>query len=622
METITFESEADKEIWECCNLDSPKSFFLFAGAGSGKTRSLIHVLDLVRKNHGTYLRLRKKRVGVITYTNAACEEIKHRLGHDSVFAVSTIHSFAWDLVSHFQKDIKNWVLTSTEKDIAEIQEEMAKGRAGTKAAVDRVNRMERKKQRLHNIDRIKHFVYSPTGDNVTKDSLNHSEVIQLTSYFLNKPLMQQLVVQRFPILFIDESQDTNKELIEALFRLQALHSNKFILGLFGDTMQRIYNDGKPHIERAIPPNWAKPLKKVNHRSPKRIIELINKIRSAVDDKLQEPKQEQLEGHVRIFITSEIENKPLIEESITKQMQDTTKDDLWVSGDSNVKVLILEHHMAARRMGFINLFSSLYECEPMRTGLLDGTLPGLRFFTKIILPLVQASENKDKFAIAHIVKQYSEFFAEKPGKNHEKGITLKKINEGVNSLLSLWKEGKVPTLLEIINNVGATGLFPLPDVLAIIYARTNSPEIQSPDMDEEENIDSDKKSTMIQAWDKALNCSFSEAHKFNEYTADNPRFGTHQGVKGLEFDRVMVIIDDREARGFSFSYNKLFTESTSKTSPNEADETSLDRTRRLFYVACSRARKSLAIVAYSNDPTSLRQSLLQKEWFKPNEIILL
>lgn len=27
------------------------------------------------------------------------------------------------------------------------------------------------------------------------------------------------------------------------------------------------------------------------------------------------------------------------------------------------------------------------------------------------------------------------------------------------------------------------------------------------------------------------------------------FGTHQGVKGLQFDRVLAILDDDEARGF-------------------------------------------------------------------------
>jgi len=51
--------------------------------------------------------------------------------------------------------------------------------------------------------------------------------------------MQKLLVTNFPILLIDESQDTAKNLIEALFVAQIKFKNQFCLGLFGDTMQRI-----------------------------------------------------------------------------------------------------------------------------------------------------------------------------------------------------------------------------------------------------------------------------------------------------------------------------------------------------------------------------------------------
>lgn len=55
---------------------------------------------------------------------------------------------------------------------------------------------------------------------------------------------------------------------------------------------------------------------------------------------------------------------------------------------------------------------------------------------------------------------------------------------------------------------------------------------------------------------------------------------------------MVILDDEEALGFLFSYKKLFgaKEPTTTDKQNEWKETSIDRTRRLFYVTCSRAEK--------------------------------
>ena len=66
------------------------------------------------------------------------------------------------------------------------------------------------------------------------------------------------------------------------------------------------------------------------------------------------------------------------------------------------------------------------------------------------------------------------------------------------------------------------------------------------------------------------------------------------VKGLEFPRVMVIIDDSEAKGFMFSYEKLFgvknKTQTDKKNEIEGKDTSIFRTKRLFYVACSRAEE--------------------------------
>lgn len=65
-------------------------------------------------------------------------------------------------------------------------------------------------------------------------------------------------------------------------------------------------------------------------------------------------------------------------------------------------------MAARRMGFLNLFESLYSVEEYRTGLLGGSLAPTRFFTHSILPLVmaQTQQKGDKFATAKLVRENS------------------------------------------------------------------------------------------------------------------------------------------------------------------------------------------------------------------------
>jgi DNA helicase II / ATP-dependent DNA helicase PcrA len=138
----------DDQIFSCLDLEHPKSFFLFAGAGSGKTRSLVEVLKRFRKESIQHLRLSGQKVAIITYTNAASDEIKKRLEFDSNFTVSTIHSFAWKLIRPFQRDIKEWVRDDTNREIDKLEEKQRKGRAGTKAESDRAAKITFRKNRL------------------------------------------------------------------------------------------------------------------------------------------------------------------------------------------------------------------------------------------------------------------------------------------------------------------------------------------------------------------------------------------------------------------------------------------------------------------------------------------
>jgi DNA helicase-2/ATP-dependent DNA helicase PcrA len=618
------DNQVDDEIFDCLNLDLPKSFFLFAGAGSGKTRSLVNVLVKISKTYGYRLRINRQQVAIITYTNAACDEIKHRLDYDSLFLVSTIHSFVWELIRNYQADIRNWLRIDLSKTIAEIERQQLTGRAG-QASIDRANKIISKRKRLANLDQIRKFTYSPNGDNRTRDSLNHTEVISIAAFFLlNKPLMQDILTRKYPFLLIDESQDTKKELINAFFEVQKNNSSHFSLGLFGDTMQRIYSDGDESLGKDLPEDWAKPTKKMNHRSPKRIITLINKIRSGVDGKEQVPRVDNEVGLIRFFIVSHITpDKNNIEKVVAEQMNKITNDPLWLGNDSDIKTLILEHHMAAKRMGFYQLFMSLYEIEQLRTALLDGSLPGITFFSHLILPLIRAKQNNEEFEVARIVKQYSLLFEKRALKSKAAQLEEIKIaNNGVLSLLSLWDNGKVPTLIEILRNVAISNLFPIPDSLLPAAVRSASISIKVVDDDVEE----EEQDNIINAWDKALAASFTEMAAYTEYVSDKAKFGTHQGVKGLEFPRVMVILDDEDARGFLFSYEKMLgakgqTEADRKNIA-EGKDTSINRTLRLFYVACSRAQKSLAIIAYTANPALVKDNVIRAGWFSSDEVVML
>ncbi|MCB0211614.1 MAG: ATP-dependent helicase [Anaerolineae bacterium] len=610
----------DDEIFFFFYLEKPKSFFLFAGAGSGKTRSLVEVLKRFQEERIQHLRLNGQKVAIITYTKAARDEINRRLEFDPNFFISTIHSFSWNLIRPFQRDIKEWVRENIKREIAGLEDKQRKGRAGTKAESDRAAKIEYNKARLKHLDKIKAFKYNPDGTNSGRGSLNHAEVIKITSEFLlNKPLMQRVLVKKYPILLIDESQDTKKELIEAFFSIQSIHQDQFSLGLFGDTMQRIYTDGKPDLGSNIPDSWSKPAKSINYRCPKRVIELINKIRLDVDGQEQEPSGKNEEGIVRLFVveSNSTLNKQIIEQKIATHMADVSCDPLWRELNSEVKILTLEHHMAARRGGFIDFFEPLYASRKDSTSLLDGTMPGIPFLIQRMLPLILAKQAEDEFAVAQIMKKHSPLLDKKLLKECNNSIEqVKKANTAVEELLSLWNTGVDPSLLSVLKKVEKLNIFLLPEHLSIITTRS--------DENFEASTKYDDNDDEIDAWERALQCPFNQLEKYAAYISDNTVFGTHQGIKGLEFPRVMVILDDEEARGFLFSYEKLFGAKTRTQADikNEVEgkETSIDRTRRLFYVACSRAEKSLVIVAYTKNPQAVKQFVISQNWFVEDEVI--
>lgn len=617
----TVDNIADEEIQSCLSLSHPRSFFLFAGAGSGKTRSLINALENIKEQHSRALKLKGQKVGVITYTNAACDEINDRLEYNALFHVSTIHSFVWSLIKGFDQDIKKWLEANLKIEIADLKEKQDKGRTQTQASIDRARKIESKTKRLEQLKEIKKFTYNPNGDNVGKDSLNHSEVIQICSDFLiTKPTMQNLLVTRFPLLLVDESQDTNKHLMEAFFKVQSKHAERFALGLLGDMMQRIYADGKDRLGEDLPETWAKPAKKMNHRSAARIVTLINKIRVNIDGQSQTPRLDRGKGFVRLFILpSHTKNKSQAELIVTEFMADYTSDPSWFGSQQDIKTLILEHHMAAKRMGFLDMFEALNKVVKFQTGLRDGSLKEVRIFSNIMLPLIEAHQKDDKYTIAAIVKRHSPLVSKNAFKKviDDPSKNIKKARDALNDVCSLWEDNNDPTLFEIINAVFKNNLFEIPESMIPILLRSDA------DQNNAFEAEDDNKDTIIDALETFLSGNFSQIKPYVEYINQTAQFDTHQGVKGREFPRVMVVIDDTEARGFMFKYEKLFgvsplTETDIQNEKNGKD-TSLLRTRRLFYVTCSRAEESLAIVAYTENPEELQSHVLKEGWFSEDEI---
>ncbi len=615
------DDEADKLIAECITSEPPVSFFLFAGAGSGKTRSLVDALQVIKKKVGARFWINGRRVGVITFTNKACNEIKHRIEYDDLFAVSTIHSFAWSMIKGLNNDIKEWLRINLQNEIEELEEKERKGRAGTKASLIRIKSIASKSERLELLNQIKKFTYNPDSDNPEHNALNHAEVIKITSAFLtNKPLMQSLLVNRFPILLIDESQDTNKELIESFLHVQANLKKRFSLGVIGDMMQRIYTAGKLDLDSNLPDDWAMPSKKMNHRSCHRIIKLINRIRQPVDDQTQQPRSDKSEGFVRFFILpKETVDKSARELEICTRMAEITEDKDWLEPGKHVKTLILEHRMAANRFDFLPMWDALSGVNRLQTGLRDGTLPGLRFFSHIILPLIKAYKNDNSFAVASIIRKDSPLLEKKvlEACADDQTSQIKKAKLATESLTALWSEENIPTFLQVLKIVNETNLFRLPEIL-----RTFAKFVEDPTEEFEEAEEAEDKNDQLIAWSNFLETPFDQIERYSQYIQGEAQYDTHQGIKGLEFSRVCVIMDDFEARGFMFSYDKLFGAKQDTGRKNPGQDISNDRTRRLFYVTCSRAEDSLALVAYTPGPEQVKNHVIKEGWFKEEEIVLI
>lgn len=617
------DAHVNEKLIACLDLESPKSFFLFAGAGSGKTHSLVETLNAVREKYGSVLRSRNRRIAVITYTKAASEEIQNRLDLDDLFAVSTIHSFLWELIRSFQNDIRDWVRKTLELEIVELSNKIltAKNKT-TKVHAQNERKLKSKQKRLNALPAVKAFSYNPNGENKGRDSLNHSDVIAMGASFIKDvELMGSVLVQRFPILLIDESQDTNKDLIDSFLHIQAAHCGKMSLGLFGDVMQRIYFDGKSNLADLIPADWERPQKVMNYRSPKRVVNLINRIRKDADGIEQQAKLNAAEGYVRLFIASSgSQNKEAVESFVMDKMAEQCSDPLWSSANGEIKILALEHHMAASRMGFLPFYEPLQKVEKFKTGLLDGSLPGIELFLNRLRPIVQAHQSGDEFAKMQFVRAACIGLDRKSLQAESNPQALwERVNKGVSNILDLWENEGDPQLIVVLQAVMATKLFEIPSALHPFLG--DSVVIDSKSSEEDESVDEE-----TQAWNDALSNPFSMFEKYAEYVSGSAKFGTHQGVKGLEFDRVMVVIDDNEAKGFMFSYEKLFEikEKTKADLDNEStgSDTSISRTNRLFYVTCSRAKQSLAVVAYSQNPAKVKAYALSKGWFTENEIELI
>ena len=574
---------------------------------------MILLLKKICDSIGKDLLLQGKNVAVITFTNAATDEIINRLNYSSVFHISTIHSFVWDVIKYYQTDIKRLYCQYIIEEMEALDKKLDETKnKTTKTYLSNIEKLNYQKERLAKAQTIEKFVYNPNGSNPEYNALKHAEVIKISAQMIiESQMLQRIIAQRYPILLIDESQDTKKELVDAFFEIQRNFANIFTLGLLGDQKQRIYADGKENIEGIIPAGWEKPIKRMNYRCAIRIIQLANNIGKEIDFHAeQRPREDANDGFVRLFIVQQRNdlNKDEVEQNVMKIMSKQTKDEKWTGIDTDVKVLTLEHMMAARRLGFAEFFASFYKVSKYQMTFLQGSVSEIEFFTKEVLPIAESMKEDGRLAL-EILKKYSPLLSRQ---NTEKPYELYlKCREEAMKVASIANGNN--TIRIVIDEIIKSQLLTVPDVVRQAYLLKPS--------DIEDTVEEE-----LRAWVEVMDLPTDMVRKFNDYVNQRSRFDTHQGVKDLEFNRVMVIIDDSEAKGFLFSYDKLFgvkeLSDTDLKNKDNGKETSIERTQRLFYVTCTRAKNSLAVVMYTNNPERVKTEAIRKGWFEENEIIVM
>lgn len=635
------DTDADIELRRYLDADVRPSFIMVAGAGSGKTTSLIKTLDHIGKAFGAELRRRNQQVACITYTEIAVGEIGSDVGNNPLFHVSTIHSFLWALVKPFQKDIATWVRHRMDAKLEELRQERNNfsPRVHQKTRDKNERNIAKLERQLETISKIRRFKYE-SGSNYSEGILGHDDIIKMVPQLIQEwSLLASIVAQKYPFFFVDESQDTFPGVVDALRAVARQMPGKFCLGFFGDPMQQIYVSGVGEI--ACDDDWKKITKPENFRCPAKVLSVINNIRSHGDGLKQvhgRPHYVDAVGHsvsgtAKLFILPADEHRDENLCHIRAWLANTCSDAHWTSNtkEADVRIMVIVHRMAATRLGFAELFAAFNDDAPesFKDGFREGNAWPLKPFLDALLPLCLAFEQNRQFEVMALLRTH----CPRLDKENLRAVAnsaelLTSLRENIEELVSLMSKTSNASTLELLRFASRAHLIRLDDRLREyvdpLPAETRSSTARSLPIQQEEDPDDEGK--RAHAMEAYLSCPAKQLWGYYTYINDESPYSTQQGIKGAEFERVLVILDDAEGKHNQFSYDRLLgltgLTKTDIENRNQGKETILDRTRRLFYVCCSRAKKDLAVVLYSADVETAAAKLKVARLFEPTDIYTL
>ena len=375
-------------------------------------------------------------------------------------------------------------------------------------------------------------------------------------------------------------------------------------------MQRIYPTGIGTVPK--PEGWLAIPKPENFRSPTTVLNLANAIRRDGDDLVQVGGRKGEEnvpvvGTARLFVLPTDIHRDKRIAQVRAWVANANDDEMWhpVVENDPVKVLVIVHRMAAKRLGFGDLYSALNDKAPnaFKNGFLDATAWPLRPLISFLLPLAEAVRGRRDFDVMRLLRLHSPLLvkANLQGVNvAERLDQLQAVSNRIGELMGPESQATIRDVLMLAKETRLVAFDPrlsayLEDIVA------NEPEIKESEDSEAEDEDPAIEISSMAAF---LACPANQLRPYKTYVNEESPFSTQQGVKGAEFDRVLVVLDDDEGTHSQFSYEKYFglkqPSSRDKKTLEEGGETGVERTRRLFYVCCTRARQDLVVVLFVSD----------------------
>jgi len=307
-------------------IENQYNFVLQGGAGSGKTETLKQSLTFISDQYPN------KKVACITHTNLAADEILSRVGEG--YSISTIHSFLNLLIKDYKKNIHQVIYeifklkTVQRKSLDDFQDDKALkkaehenyknlygkyaknlftlkgesvekviGKPGYEKNTDEYNaKLNNKIDELNLVileeigkKDYNQIVYNETRFDSLKDlTYGHDGLLHIASLLFKRyPLIARILQDKFDYVFIDEFQDTHPDIVD-IFLNKLPHNCKTTIGLFGDSMQGIYEDGIGDVNSYIENKQLyKIIKRDNYRCSEQVVRFLNHHRVAIDGLEQE-----------------------------------------------------------------------------------------------------------------------------------------------------------------------------------------------------------------------------------------------------------------------------------------------------------------------------------------------